>query len=66
MAKAPCKDCPDRVVGCHSTCTKYQEFRKQQDAENEAQRQDLYKHFVIHKGAWTGDSGVGRGRRKKR
>ena len=22
--KYPCKDCPDRVVGCHSTCEKYQ------------------------------------------
>lgn len=23
---APCKDCPDRVLGCHSECAKYQEF----------------------------------------
>ena len=25
---APCKDCPDREVGCHGTCEKYQLFRK--------------------------------------
>ena len=65
MAKAPCKGCPDRVVNCHSTCTKYQEFRKQQDAENEAQRKSLCEHFVIHKGSWTGDSGFRRGRKKR-
>jgi len=24
----PCYQCKDRVVGCHSTCPKYIEFRK--------------------------------------
>ena len=23
---APCKDCGDRVIGCHSTCEKYKQF----------------------------------------
>ena len=23
---APCKDCVDRAVGCHSTCDKYRQF----------------------------------------
>ena len=27
MYKYPCKDCTDRVVGCHSTCQKYMEAR---------------------------------------
>lgn len=27
MYHYPCKDCPDRVVGCHSTCQKYLEAR---------------------------------------
>ena len=31
MSNAPCKDCPDRVVGCHSTCEKYIEYRKERD-----------------------------------
>lgn len=26
--KAPCKDCPDRYVGCHSQCEKYIAFQK--------------------------------------
>lgn len=35
MNKAPCKDCPDRRVGCHSTCEKYLAFRKERDELNE-------------------------------
>ena len=23
---APCKDCGDRVIGCHSACDKYKKF----------------------------------------
>lgn len=26
MKKSPCKDCPDRHVGCHAHCAKYAEF----------------------------------------
>ena len=28
--QAPCKDCENRFVGCHSQCEKYQEYNKQQ------------------------------------
>lgn len=35
MTKAPCKDCPNRQVGCHSTCEKYIVFRKERDELNE-------------------------------
>ena len=24
---APCRGCEDRVVGCHSTCPRYKEFK---------------------------------------
>ena len=27
-AKSPCLNCPDRTIGCHSTCEKYIEFQK--------------------------------------
>lgn len=33
--KAPCKDCPDRQVGCHSTCEKYIEFKKEADEQRQ-------------------------------
>ena len=26
--KSPCLDCPDRHLGCHSTCEKYISFQK--------------------------------------
>lgn len=26
-AKVPCKNCTERVVGCHSTCKRYKEYR---------------------------------------
>lgn len=30
--QAPCKDCTRRVVGCHSACEDYAQYRKRYDA----------------------------------
>ena len=27
----PCLNCQDRVLGCHSTCREYLEFRRERD-----------------------------------
>lgn len=35
---APCKDCPDRVLGCHDTCIKYISYRKELDEFKEKER----------------------------
>ena len=35
MANAPCKDCPDRKMGCHGRCEKYLAFRAVQTEESE-------------------------------
>lgn len=35
---APCKDCPDRVVGCHSSCEKYKAFREECDRNREQRK----------------------------
>ena len=40
---APCKDCPDRKVGCHSSCQKYKDFKKVLIADNR-KRLDAYAH----------------------
>lgn len=32
MIEAPCLDCVDRHVGCHSTCDKYIQFKKDLNA----------------------------------
>ena len=36
MVTAPCKDCPDRHLGCHGTCEKYQKYKAKQAEINEA------------------------------
>lgn len=35
MKGAPCKDCQDRVVGCHSNCECYTAWKKKHDEEHE-------------------------------
>lgn len=35
---APCKDCKDRAVGCHSTCKKYKEWEAKKDELNKTER----------------------------
>lgn len=29
MYNGPCKDCPDRFIGCHDECEKYKSFREE-------------------------------------
>ena len=31
---SPCKDCPNRFVGCHSTCVKYIDYQQAQIIKN--------------------------------
>lgn len=33
---APCKDCPDREVGCHSKCSRYLNWKEQNEATKRA------------------------------
>lgn len=42
---APCKDCPERVLGCHSTCEKYQAFNAWA-IENRKKRQSEHGFHV--------------------
>ena len=35
MVVAPCKDCADRMMGCHGRCEKYQSFRAARTEDNE-------------------------------
>ena len=42
---APCKNCPDREIGCHSKCNKYSEFRKKRDEELDRKRKE---DFELH------------------
>ena len=33
MSKVPCKDCPEREVGCHGRCEKYKEYKENREKE---------------------------------
>ena len=40
MIVPPCKDCPDRVLSCHSNCTKYADYKEEIAAAKK--REDEY------------------------
>ena len=39
MKKSPCLGCEKKVLGCHSDCVEYNEFKKQNDADREMIRE---------------------------
>jgi hypothetical protein len=43
---APCKDCKDRVVGCHAVCDAYSEWAR----ANRERHEEALKQFYIDKG----------------
>ena len=38
MMKNPCKDCPDRHLGCHSKCERYKAWKKEREELKEKAR----------------------------
>ena len=38
QVKAPCKDCSERFVGCHTVCFEYAEYKQALEAEKERYR----------------------------
>lgn len=47
---SPCKDCPDRHVGCHGECERYQEFNRSREAYREEHRKELETRNAV----WSG------------
>lgn len=43
--KAPCKDCPNRKLHCHSTCKKYLKFLNERQEQRESIHEEKLKHF---------------------
>lgn len=41
MTAAPCKDCAERHLGCHSKCEKYEEYSSER---SELRRQRMIDH----------------------
>ena len=48
MVKAPCKDCADRDLGCHSTCGPYKEYKEmyQRGVEAMKRERDAVNNYV--------------------
>ena len=50
MLKAPCKNCPDRYLGCHDHCEKYREFDEERKRIRELaarQKQTTHDYFGV-------------------
>ena len=39
MPIAPCKDCPNRELHCHSTCQKYLDFKVEMEIARKAEKE---------------------------
>lgn len=48
QTKPPCKDCPDRAVGCHGYCEKFLEYSKIHMAEIERDNRERYLTNAIN------------------
>jgi hypothetical protein len=45
---APCKGCADRVLHCHSNCTKYKQYKSLVDKHNQQRRAEYEaKNFMF-------------------
>ena len=48
MPSTPCKGCQERFVGCHSTCEKYAQMRKEIDELNEKRRKAVSERVAYN------------------
>ena len=53
--KCPCKGCKMRVIGCHSNCEYYKDYKEVVESANAAQRYMKQCHPVLKKGDFLGD-----------
>lgn len=48
MNKAPCMNCKDRHILCHSRCKKYLEFKKRMDKISEKRMEEHNYNCYLH------------------
>ena len=46
-AKAPCKDCEERCLGCHATCEKYAAFKKDRGKFTRDLKKKVYEERLV-------------------
>ena len=49
IKSAPCKDCPDRELGCHGKCKKYKEYQEANKKFREEQHKENEKTQLTHR-----------------
>lgn len=42
MMEAPCHNCPDRRIGCHSTCGRYKDYKVHNDGLKAARNKEKF------------------------
>lgn len=50
LKNCPCKDCTDRVIGCHANCDSYKKWTEERNAHNKVifdakQKQQIYLEY---------------------
>lgn len=49
IPSSPCKDCPDRFLGCHGICEDYQNYKKEMGKFNKQRNKDGFPiHIFTH------------------
>lgn len=46
--QAPCQDCTERFVGCHSTCEKYAKYVKDRNKLRHELKKKVYEEKNVH------------------
>ena len=47
MRRSPCYGCPDRAVGCHDRCERYQAYRAEMERVYQARREIAQVGFYV-------------------
>ena len=50
----PCKDCQNRKIGCHGECTKYADYRVENEKEKQARRDFMAGKMNLQSYAYRG------------
>ena len=51
MSECPCRDCPNRKIGCHGKCEKYQGWNKEHSQLNKNIRRKKHQKGI----GWLGE-----------
>jgi len=45
LLKAPCKDCPDRYLGCHDHCEKFKKYAEERKRLRELKAKNIQTSY---------------------